>query len=269
MATAKVNDKSTKAEIWDAYRQLLQELQSRPVTVSEDPGKLQKMTNAMLDVKAMLVGQFDAAIERLGAIQQAYAEADQELSRRKAAALDTIEHDKQLLEISVETIRKTWEQEKADRETQRQREEETYAYNLSRKRRDEQEAHDHKIREKESALAAREQVVAEREQHTAELSGQVEAFPGKIEAETKAAREEIAKTLKAEHDAIIKDLKQQSDHEKSILNLKLQTSEAAIASQSKQITDLQRQLDAASAQLKDMAVTVIQAKNTPAPTTQP
>jgi chromosome segregation ATPase len=267
MAASKVNDKSTKAEIWEAYRQLLQEAQGRPVVVSEDPAKLQELTKELLEAKAALAGQFDTAAEHISAVQQAYTDADQELSRRKAAALAAIEQDKQQLGASIATVRKQWDQEKADRDLERQREEDTYAYNLNRKRRDETEAYERKAKERETALAGRETALAEREQQADNLAKQVETFPEKLEAATKQTREETAKELEAKRAAEVRELKQQTEHEKSILNLKLQAAEAANATQAKQIAELQRQLDAASAQLKDMAVTVIQAKSTTPATT--
>lgn len=262
---AKVNEKSTKTEIWDAYKQLLAEVQSRPVAITDDPARLQKMVEALTEAKAALIGRFESTIERLTATQQSYTEADQDLTRRKTAAIESVERDKQQLEATIDSIRKQWEQEQTDHELQRQRDEDTYQYNLTRKRRDEQEAYDRKASEREAALADREADVASREQTVDELAKQVDAFPTQLEAAVKTAKEEVSKSLNAEHTTELKDVKQLAAHEKSILELKLQTAEATIASQAKQITELQRQLDASSAQLKDMAVTVIQAKNTPAP----
>lgn len=271
MPVAKVSDRSTKNEIWEAYQQLLGELQNQPLTVSEDPAKLQKMTAAVSEAKAALMGHFEATIERLGTVQQAYQEADQDLARRKAATLETLEQSKRDLQLSIETVKKQWETEKADREAQRQRDEETYTYNLSRKRRDDEEAYAQKTREREAKLTEREAALADREQSTKALTAEVDAFPARLEAAVKAAREETAKDLKAQADSELQQTTQQLEHEKSILVLKLQTAEASIAAQAKQITDLQRQLDTSSAQLKDMAVTVIQAKNVstanPNPTT--
>lgn len=177
MAAAKVSEKSTKTEIWNAYNQLVDELQNKPISVSEDPVKLQKMTAAMNEAKAALMRQFEATIERLGTVQEAYHEADQDLVRRKAAAIDALEQNKRELQISIETIKKHWETEKADRESQRQREEETYAYNLTRKRRDDEEAYTQKAKEREAKLTAHETALDEREESVKDLSKQVDGFP--------------------------------------------------------------------------------------------
>lgn len=270
MAT-KVNEKSTKTEIWDAYKQLLNEAQRRPVVIADDPTRLQKMVDVVTEAKATLVGRFETTIERLNATQQSYAEAEQDLARRKTAALDTIERDKQQLEGAIDAVRKQWEQEKADQELRRQREEDTFQYNLAHKRRDEQETYDHKVGERETAIANREAELTKREQTVDELTKQVGAFPSQLEAGVKAAKEDVTKTLKADHAIELKDIKQQAEHEKSILNLKLQTAESAITAQTKQVAELQRQLDISSTQLKEMAVTVIQAKSisSPMPSTQP
>jgi uncharacterized membrane-anchored protein YhcB (DUF1043 family) len=269
MAAVKVSDRSTKNEIWEAYQQLLTELQNRPVTVSEDPAKLQKITAVVSEAKASLMGHFEATIERLGTVQQAYQETDQDLAKRKAAVIGTLEQDKRDLELSIETVKKQWETEKADREAGRQRDEETYTYNLARKRRDDEETYAQKTKDREAKLAEREAALAEREQSAKALTDQVEAFPAQLEAAVKAAREETTKELKAQSGSELQQTKQQLEHEKSILALKLQSAEASIAAQSKQIADLQRQLDGSSAQLKEMAVAVIQSKNAAPAATSP
>ena len=150
MAAAKVSDRSTKNEIWEAYQQLLGELQDKPLTVSEDPAKLQKMTSAMSEAKAALMGHFEATIERLSTVQQEYHEADQDLLRRKTTAVDALEQSKRDLQVTIEAVKKQWETEKADHESQRQREEETYEYNLKRKRRDDEEVYTQKTKEREA-----------------------------------------------------------------------------------------------------------------------
>lgn len=259
----KVSEKSTKGDIWEAYQSLLDNLQQRPVSVSDDPAKLQKMTTALGEAKANLIGHFDATIERLGTLQQAYSDADQDLARRKNLVIETLEQDKRQLETSIAAIRAQWEQEKTDLSLKRQRDEDAYTYDLTRKRRDEQETYNQKTKEREQSLAAREAVITEREQTVTDLSAEVEAFPARLEAACKNAQEELAKELKAERDSTVKDLKQASEHEKSILVLKLQSAEATISAHAQQIVDLQRQLDASSAQLKEMAVAVIQSKNAP------
>ncbi len=262
MASAKVNERSTKTEIWDAYRQLVHELQNKPMATSEDPAKLQKMTSAVSEAKAALMGHFDATIERLITVQQAYQEADQDLLRRKGAAVDTLEQNKRELEAIIETVRKQWEQEKADQNMQRVREEETYAYDLNRKRRDSEETYAGKIKEREAEFAARTAALTEREQVAKSLTDQVASFPTELEKTVKAAREETTKELKAQSASEVKDVKQALEHEKSILALKLQSAEASLGAQAKQIVELQRQLDASAAQLKEMAIAVIQSKNT-------
>lgn len=262
MAATKVNDRSTKNEIWDAYQQLLSELQNKPLMVSEDPAKLQKMTSAVSEAKAALMGHFDATIERLNTVQQAYQEADQDLTRRKSAVLDDLEQSRRDLQLSIEMVKKQWDTDRTDREAQRQRDEDTYNYNLIRKRRDDDENYAQKAKDREAKLTEREVALNEREQSAKDLAIQVEGFPARLDAAVKAAREDSDKELKAQASSQLQQTKQQLEHEKSILTLKLQAAEASIAAQAKQIGDLQRQLDNSSAQLKEMAVAVIQSKNT-------
>ncbi len=265
MAT-KLTEKSTKNEIWAEYQRLLDELEGRPVAVHDDATGLQKIVGAVQELKSALGTNFDAALEKLTALQQTYHEADQALSQRKTAVLETLETDRKQLQATIEQVRAAWQQEQTDTATKRQREEDEYTYKLTVQRRDEQQAYDQKAKAREASLAEREAALKDKEDTLKALTTEVDAFPGRLENEVKSAREDTAKTMKAEHDIALKDARQTAEHEKSILALKLQTAEAAAASQTKQIADLQRQLDAAQAQLKDMAVTVIEA-NRPASVT--
>ena len=256
---AKVTEKSTKGEIWAAYQALMSEATGKPVAIAEDASGLQKMATVLGEVKSSLGTAFDETLEKLAALPQAYTEAEQDLARRRASALEAIEQDKKQLEAIIASVRTAWEQEKADTELARQREADEYTYNLTRKRRDETEAYEQKTKAREAALATREAAVKEHEDTLKTLTAEVEAFPAKLEAAVKTAETATATSLKTDYETTVKELKQTAAHEASIATLKLQTAEATAAAHAKQITDLQRQLDAAQSQLKDMAVTVIEA----------
>ncbi len=280
MAASKVSEKSTKVEIWEAYNTLLVDLKQRPVAVSDDPAKLQQMTAAMVEAKASLTGHFEATIERLSGVQQAYQEADQQLSVRKGQTINDLEKSKAGLQEAITTIRKQWEQEGTDRDLNRKREVEAYEYELNRKRRDSEETYAQKNRERETvyaqkskerelALDSRVAAIAEREQLVSNLQKQVDNFPTQLEQAVKTAHEETAKEHSRQAAAELKDARQALEHEKSILALKLQTAEASVTNTTKQLTELQRQLDVSNRQLKEMAVTVIQAQNPPVVSNQP
>lgn len=264
----KVTEKSTKTEIWQAYRQALARLEGQPAGISDDASKLYALTTSIQKTKSSLGDSFDAAAEQLAGLQQAYAAAGQELARHKSEAREAVEQARGQLEAEIQVVRKQWQQEQTDRELARKREEDAYEYDLSRKRRDENEAYERSAKQREAALADREATVAEREQKLDELQQQVAGFPAERDQAVKAAGDELARELKTAADNTIKDTKLTAEHEKSILGLKLQNAEAAIASQGKQITELQRQLDVSAAQLREMAVAVIQAKNTTPASTQ-
>jgi len=258
---AKVNERSTKGELWRAYQELLGQLQNEPVAIAENPSQLGGITKDLSDVKLSLGHELDKATERLGKIAEAYRQADQELGQRKAAVVQAVEAMKRQVEDSIKAVKKQREQEDADKALERQREAEEYRYNLNRQRREEEEQYSVKLKAREQQLDNRETVLSEQEKQLAELKKQVEAFPQQLIEAEKTAREETAKNLTAEHNTLVKELKQDHQYQKGMLELKLQTAESDIASQQKQLAELKQQLDKNSQQLKDMAVTVIQAGN--------
>lgn len=259
MVNAKVSEKSTKTDIWTAYQQLLSELDGKPVTASDDPAKLQQMAATLSEAKTALVERFDATLERLNNAQQVYAATDQELAKRKAQVIEELQTGKHELENTIAETRK-----------QHLREEEEYNYNLNLKRRDEEAAYKAKTVDREAILKTREVAVIEQEKLQQVIEQQVKAFPAQLEAAVKEAQELLAKDLKAQHEAQIKEQSSNFEHQKSLLELRLQTAENIINTQAKQLIEVQKQFDGANSQLKEMAVVVIQSKSVaPQPSSQP
>ena len=256
---AKVSEKSTKTDIWAAYTQLLAAFEGKSAQTGGSFSELDALADALRTTQTELIAKFEQAATKLSALPEAYAEANAELGKRKAAVIESLEQDKKQLEAAITAARINWEQEKANHDMSLAREADEYSYNLAQTRRKEEDAYMEKAKVREAALTAREATLAEKEATIKDMTTEVNAFPAKLEAAVKTAREEYGAALKAEYEIMLKDVRQTAEHEKNILSLKLESLENTLSAQTKQLADTQRQLDAAQAQLKDMAVTVIQA----------
>jgi DNA repair exonuclease SbcCD ATPase subunit len=248
---AKVNDKSTKTEIWAAYKELLETFQAAPAVVAGSTGGVNELGAALERSKSELLEKFEAALKAVGGAADDYATAEQQLDKRKAESIERLERSKAELQTAIDQVRKGWEQEQADHRREREREVEDYAYELSKKRRAEEEAFQTKWQTKFAELDNREAALKPQESRLVELERAAE----------EEAKERLTKELQTAHGAELKDVKQQAEHQKSLLDLRLQTAEASVTAKDKQLAELQKQLETASAQLKDMAVTVIRASN--------
>lgn len=258
-----VNEKSTKTEIWAAYKELQAKFQSQPLSIAgEDNPMVNELGVALEQTKTSLLRQFEVAQKVADSIANDYASAEQALAKRKSEIVDGLERSRAELQVAIDEARTSWERGQDDRKRAREREAEEYTYELNKKRRAEEEAFQSKWRAKFTELDSREATLKSKEDHLKQLEQESEAAPEKLQKTVEEACNALAKELKTTHDAELKELRQHADHQKSLLELKLQTAEMSVAAKDKQLSELQKQLESASAQLKDMAVTVIRASNT-------
>lgn len=257
----KVNEKSTKTEIWAAYKEILAGFQSGPVAVAGGNTKLNEISTSLEQSRNDLLTKLDTARETINSAANDYAVAEQILTKRKAEIIEGLERSKSDLQSAIDQERKNWEQEQADCKRLRQREVEEYTYELNKKRRAEEESFQTKWQTKFAEINTRETILKGQEDQLRELELAVGKAPEQLQKAVKDACDTLTKELKITHESETKEIRQQSDHQKNILELKLQTAELSIAAKDKQLIDLQKQLDSASTQLKDMAITVIRAAN--------
>jgi len=260
--SSKVNEKSTKPEIWAAYKELLLELQAGPIAVS-DNNKVSELSTILEQSKGDLITKFETTLKAIDSAANDYVVAEQTLAKRKTDIINELEQSKAELQTTIDQVRRDWEQEQSDRQRSREREAEEYTYETNKKRRAEEEAFQTKWQGKFADLNTREEALKSQEDRLTDLEQGAEKAPEQLQKAVKEACDMLTKELKTAHDTELREVRQQLEHQKSILELKLQTAETSIATKDKQLTDLQKQLDNASAQLKDMAVTVIQAANQP------
>lgn len=260
--SSKVNEKSTKPEIWAAYKELLLELQAGPIAVT-DNNKVSELITILEQSRNDLITKFETTLKAVDSAAGDYVIAEQTLAKRKTEIINELEQSRTELQTTIDQVHRDWEQEQSDRKRSRERETEEYTYDLTKKRRTEEESFQTKWQVKFADLNTREVTIKDQEDRLAELEQSAEKAPEQLQKAVKEACDLLTKELKTAHDAELKEVRQQLEHQKSILELKLQTAEASTAAKEKQLTDLQKQLDNASAQLKDMAVTVIRANNQP------
>jgi len=250
-----VNEKNTKKEIFDAYRELLQKVENshQPSLTNEAEG----------DVAGVNIAQKKKAassdiVDTLGHLQTIVAEALAAFSRQAAEFRKRVKEEEETFSRDLQAKRDSW-----------RREEEEYQYAIKMKRRQEEDDYALKSREKErqfnESIASKKQELEEREKQVKAqeeelktFKKQVELFPAELkkaidETETRV-RSSVEREAKVVTDLASKDMQR----EQELSRLTIQGLEDTIKRQTVQINNLERQLSQAIERAQKLAVTVIE-----------
>lgn len=302
----KITEKSTKAQIMDAYTQALAKLEKlkamsdSPVENAKKEALEASMQNAEVaasnevfsdtivkqynDLKIAIdeyqkeleglygiKAEADGLAAAINAHRAKVAEMNEEYKQKKAdldaeLAQKTAEVKERIadLEKSVQKAKKQADEEvkeyNADISKKRNREKDEYDYNLKMDRKadadtwaEEKEKREAEIRAKDDAVTEREEAIAAKEEEIQAMKAEIEAFPDKL-AEVK---EDAAKEAKAKADKSFafekRALESEKKHAEEMADARIKNLESQVEALTQSNTELSNKLDAAYAQMKDMA----------------
>ncbi len=266
----KVNEKSTKLELWQAYNEVANKISSDEMVVRSDDSVNDVIKN-LSETKININSQFDQLTKSLlGDLGELYKTSEQ-IRQNKEDLIKHFENQKKELQFQMEEVKTSWtiEEKKLDDEfkqknidlaTNNQRQEEEYNYNLNILRKKE---HDGYLTEKiarEKAIAAEEKVIADRKKEISEMEKQIADMPTLIEKKVKDSEEILAKNLTDKYQNQIKELSVDKEHNAKIAEIKIANLELTIKNQSVEISSLKSELSKVNAMMKEMAVSAIEAK---------
>jgi colicin import membrane protein len=280
---------SPKTEELDKLRN--QEIRQAVEGISVD-GVVQKISGMGLEISrslSELSARLVAEVERLTTIREAVALEQRELERLHkidiaATSLDNMLQDynseKEKLEGEITSSRATWEEEERMRardqkdfednlKKQRQREMEEYEYKKALERKKAQDKYDEDIRllekkdkEKQESLEKswqqREAALKERETEWAQLKKEVDDFPAQLKKEVDASVAVALKGAEQKFEQQMILLRKDSEAEKRVAELQIQSLKNAVDRQAAEIEKLQVQLEEAKKQVQEIAVKAIE-----------
>lgn len=272
LAKAKVTARSTRQEILDAYNEVISELEGQPaINVTPQRSLAQDTVRTLTDVKLQLSSQLDKLVEQLlkklsdlqDLIKQLEAERSQLLDQHReaktkldAARLEAqrkFDDEQQKLAIAA--------QEAATQlDIARQRADEEYTYQLTLKRRSEEDMYQAERLKIEASLTEREKVLKDREAEIKAMERDLAAVDSRIQAAVEDATVKLRDELLAAHTQELKELQAAKAHADEFTKLKVSTFESTIAAQRSEIEQQKRQLESATQQLKEVAVSVIEGR---------
>lgn len=185
-----VSEKSTKQEILDAYQEVIDKLEDKPVSepILSSLQKMNKLTSS----------SFNDLLDQMNVKQS-------EMVRNLQSQIDEIMKMFLMLREKAENQKRILDEEEKQKTKERARQEEEYNYEFERKRK-RQEDDLREIRQKiESELTVRKESIQAQETEFIELKNLAKTFEPRLE---KGIREAVEKSTK--------ELKVQSEHEKAL-----------------------------------------------------
>jgi len=238
---AAVSPKNTKQEILEAYEELLGDI--TPSVPSEKSAGIVASSDSMID---SLHQEFRSKLDDVAALLRHGSES---LLEKLRAGTQTLE----------KTIQKKAELEQAMAEEEeqirkrRKLEQEEYEYEFARRKK----RQDDELKEQRAVfdmdMKKRRDVLAEQEKEIADLRKRAETFDGLIAATEKKAVDQTTKTLDSEHKQTIAFLKQEHLATEQLLKQKADSLQQTLASQSKEIERLQKELATTNERLTRIA----------------
>lgn len=241
-----VSLKNTKQELLTAYEALERETKRESETSPKVPTTALKTSS----------GHFQKAIETLVAIKSpiddAIAALEQQRERQShdeteaTARLEQFSADMRRAKEELDYDLKRWKQEKLDElETE-----------LSGKRK----VHEDRIVIEQKSLEERQEALEKEEIDLRDLRKRVELFPKELEKSVQDAVD-IARAEEQGKARVARDLlEKQVDGERAIAKLKIENLEKTVKEQADEVRALKSQLEQATRQVKDIAVSVIDSR---------
>ncbi|MBI5356824.1 hypothetical protein HZB78_04400 [Candidatus Collierbacteria bacterium] len=248
----KISPASTKTELWEGYQELIKQVESRGETTPIAPTKslrtatesLQAAVTTLVSVKTSI----DEGINKLEQQRQQQLEDEQKAQDELRKFQEDMKRAKQELDYELKRTR----QEKLDE----------LEIDLKTKRR----AHEEAVSQEKQVLQLKKEELSGWEKEFNRLKKLVEEFPAQLDKAVKQAAE-AAGSEEQQKAKTAKDLlEKQVDGEKALSSLRIQTLEKNVKDQAEEIRALKSQLEQATRQVKDIAVSVIDSRRPAAET---
>ena len=241
----KIGPTSTKAEIWEAYQEVLKQAEAGETAPTAPTKSLRTATGSLQNAVATLVSvktAIDEGINKLEQQRQQQLEDEQKAQDELKKFQEDMKRAKQELDYDLKRTR----QQKVDE----------LEVELKTKRR----AHEETISQEKQALQLKKEELSSWEKEFNRLKKLVEEFPTQLDKAVKQAAE-TAGSEEQQKAKVARDLtEKQAEGEKAVAVLKIQTLEKTVKDQAEEIKALKSQLEQATRQVKDIAVSVIDSR---------
>ena len=247
----KIGPGSTKTELWEAYQEVVKQAES---------GERQ-MPNVPTKSLRTATGSLQNSVSTLVSVKASIDEAINKLEQQRQSQLDDEQKAQEELRKFQEEMKRA--KEAADYELNKNRQEKLDELEIDLRTR--RRAHEETISQEKQALQLKKEELEKQETELKQLRKQTQEFPDQLE---KAVKQAVG-TAQSEEQArakVAKDLlEKQVEGEKAVSQLKVQNFEKLVKDQTEEIKALKSQLEQATRQVKEIAVSVIDSRRPVSP----
>ncbi|KKS31276.1 MAG: hypothetical protein UU93_C0019G0011 [Candidatus Amesbacteria bacterium GW2011_GWA2_42_12] len=248
-----VSVKNTKQELLDAYEALVREAKEKDSTSPKLPTTTIKTS----------AGNFQKAVETLIVVKSAIDDAVSSLEKQKLAQISDEEQAQLELSRFREDMKRT--REELDYELKRLRQEKTDELETELATR--QRQHETRLIEENETFRHRQEMLEVQEDELEQLRRKATLFPKELEKTV----QDMTNTTRVEEQnkaKVVRDLmEKQVEGERALAKLKIENLEKTTKEQAEEIRQLRSQLERATSQVKDIAVSVIDSNRPVSPAT--
>ncbi|MBI5413743.1 hypothetical protein HZA42_05340 [Candidatus Peregrinibacteria bacterium] len=288
-----VSPKSTKGEIFSAYKQLLKEFHEK---AGDSRGKketkqaheqeiVQRASGYSVENILEAISNLDSTVRRslrdlgeqliresqkLRELQDAIRIEQENLQKTKEikVEVDTLENlieaqraEKRQFEEETVSKREDFQKEMQATKEAWKREQEEYEYERELNRKKEENEYAEKTAQREAELANRVKTIATAEQELADLRKKAAEFASELNEAVRKAKEEASSEIRKEEQTKADLLKEKYDGERRIAALTIDMLKERVAAMETEMAALKTALSSATQEVKDVAVKVIEGQS--------
>jgi len=269
----KISGRSSRQDIWAAYNELAQSLEQKQVAMkldSEESGA--KTFSDLSELKMKMTQTIDKISDELTTSLGNVGTIKTEILKEKRDILDEMNGRRVALEEEIENAKRSWRKERVQkieeeeegerkRALLRKREEDEYGFALEKKRREENDKFERELVGKREDIKLQADEIAKRKTEITAMEKEIAASPAQIEKAISGAKAEQVKELEQKHAAEIKEMKLIFQNKEDLAKARTDNLAGIVGSQKTEVANLNKQLSEASAQLKEIAVSVIESRS--------
>ena len=261
MKSKPISEKSTKQELFEAYRNLVENREvSSPLSVVSEQDAREKSAQPISSVlHAREKARADDLLPFIEQMESDWKLAMDDFTGKVVRLRADLDREQEEHEHSMVAKREAWRREQEtyiyDRDLGRKKEEAEYQAHVIEKEREWKE----KVANKERELGEREAIIKAREIEIKELEKSVSTFPTQLEKAIVEATNKLTKELE-QRAATVSDLSARDTlREREVAKLTVQNLEESLKRQTILISSLEKQLSQANERSQSLALTIIEA----------
>lgn len=255
----KVTGRSSRQDIWEAYNELLAEVEGKKISGADEVGKPEaaKASGNLAELKTKITQSLDELAEKYAGELENFEEFKEGVEKERRRILGLSQEQKEMLENEISRVKASWNQIKEQKAVEREREGEDFRYELKKSRRQEADEFEAKKQAREETIREKEEAIEARGKEIEQMERELKEWPATAEKMIKEAKDLLIKEFTGKHAIEIRELKTARESEANLSKVKIANCEQMISRQAAEINTLRAELAEAQKHLKEISVSAL------------